>query len=401
MNRKGLIISILIIVACLGITIFTLSLKHDKVEEVIKTDVTKSKVEVTLANLTLEEKIGQMLIVSYPGTTYTEDIATDLETYRPGGVILFSDNMSTFDNTLNLITSMEKTATIPLFMAMDQEGGKVQRLIDVSDVPVSKVPTMWDLGQTSDAPLAYDVGKLMSEELRVFHINLDFAPVLDIVPDKNSAFIGSRSFGNNPDLVSKMGLAVAQGLKDNDVIPVFKHFPGHGNTITDSHLELPILEKTKDELLKTDLLPFIKAIEAGADVIMIGHLATPNITDNNTPASLSKEIVTNLLKEELGYKGLVITDALNMKALTNYYTEQEIYEMAINAGVDILLMPNSSKSAINLIKDSLNKGTITINQIDAAVTKILTLKYSKIKTDYPTKDVIGNTEHQETIAKIK
>ena len=398
MNKKGIIMGNFIFALCITITVgftFTLASKKEK-----DTETFKEKIDINIDDLTLDEKIGQMLIVSVPGTSLSSEKEAELKTYKPGGVILFSDNISTFDNTLALVESLENTASIPLFLGMDQEGGKVQRLLSLSDVTVSNIPPMAELGKTNDPSLAYDVGKVMAEELRTLHINMDFAPVVDVAEDINTSFIGNRSFGTDITQVSHMANALAQGLIDNDVIPVFKHFPGHGSTVTDSHYELPVIEKNEEELLKSDLIPFQNAIDAGAEVIMIGHLALPKLTNNNTPASLSKEIITDLLKNKLGYQGLVITDALNMKALTNYYTHQEIYEMAINAGVDLILMPQDITEAISLIKDSINKGTIKIEQINESVTKILKLKYQYISYDYPSKDVLNSAEHQVVINAI-
>lgn len=405
MEKKGRIVNAFIFSIILGlglILLFHYLPKNDKTvsKENEETDVTLTKIHDTLQNLSLEEKIAQMLIVSYPDNTFTESMQTDLETFKPGGVIFFKDNITTYENTVDLIKKIEATSDIPLFLGVDQEGGTVQRIENLSDVNVTKIPPMWSLGKTNDSSLAYDVGKVMAEELRAFHINMNFAPVVDIVDDENSKFIGNRSLGSDPNEVSKMATNLAQGLLDNSIIPVYKHFPGHGSTITNSHFELPILEKNKEEL-QTDLIPFQEAINKNAPVIMVGHLAVPNITNDNTPASLSKTLVTNILRYEMHFNGLIITDALNMKALTNYYSEQEIYEMAINAGVNILLMPKSTSSAINLIKDSLNKGTISIESINESVTKILELKYTFLNTNYPSKDKIGTKEHQDIIDKIK
>ena len=184
---------------------------------------------------------------------------------------------------------------------------------------------------------------------------------------------------------------------------VYKHFPGHGNTSVDSHEDLPIVTKTKEELLKDDIIPFMDAIKNGEEVIMIGHLAVPSITGDNTPASLSRKIITDLLKNELGFKGLVITDALNMGALTNNYTQDEVYIKAINAGVDILLMPNGSKDALNTIRDAVNKGMISEDTINNSVRKILTLKYKYIEDDYDEyldSSQLNSKAHQKIINKV-
>ena len=198
-----------------------------------------------------------------------------------------------------------------------------------------------------------------------------------------------------------MALSFAKGQESTGIISVYKHFPGHGDTLEDSHNTLPIITKTKEELMELELIPFIDAIENDADVIMVGHLAVPEITNDNTPASLSKEIVTGLLKEELGFDGLVITDALNMGALTKNYTEEEIYVNAINAGVDILLMADFDTETVEIIKGNIKNGTIKMEEIDDSVKKILELKYDKlfIPNNY-TKEYLGSTSHQEIISKI-
>ena len=181
----------------------------------------------------------------------------------------------------------------------------------------------------------------------------------------------------------------------------YKHFPGHGDTLEDSHNTLPIINKTKEELMEMELKPFIEAIKNDAKIIMVSHLAIPKITNDNTPASLSKVIVTDLLKEELGFDGLVITDALNMKALTNEYTEEEIYMNAINAGVDILLMPDFDIETIDIIKNAILNQEISEERINESVKKILNLKYDLLEEENTyTKEYLGSIEHQEIISKI-
>ena len=185
---------------------------------------------------------------------------------------------------------------------------------------------------------------------------------------------------------------------------MYKHFPGHGNTATDSHVSLPIVDKTKEELYSLDLIPFQKAIEENAPVIMVGHLAVPSITGDNTPASISKALITDFLKGEMGYKGLVVTDALNMNALTNYYSQDEIYVKAVEAGVDILLMPSSSRNALNSVKKAVEDGRITEERINESVKKILTLKYEKIEenyNEYLPSSYLNSKEHQEILKKVK
>lgn len=385
-----LLVSILIITGCEN--------KEANNKEPNKVD----KIKEQLNEMSLEEKIGQMLIVSYRSTEADENLISILNDVKPGGFILFSENFESYEQTKKFVNDINATSKIPMFISVDQEGGTVQRLKQLTDHEVTVIPPMYELGLTNDEDLAYDVGRVMGEELRVFDINMDFAPVLDIYSNPNNTVIGTRAFGTTSDTVSKMALSFSKGLESTGIISVYKHFPGHGDTDEDSHYTLPVVTKTKEELLDLELKPFIEAIDEGADVIMIGHLAVPSITGDDTPASLSKEIITDLLKEELGFDGLVITDALNMAALTNDYTKKEIYIKAINAGVDILLMASPSKEAIQIIKEAVVNGDITEEQINTSVEKILRLKDEKLpKENKYTSDYLGSSEHKEIISKIK
>lgn len=359
------------------------------------------KVDKKLKEMTLDEKIGQMLIIPFTGTSMGTSLKNDLIKYKPGGVILFAYNLGNYNTSINLVKDIQSTGDIPLFISIDQEGGKVQRLASITGKSATVIPPMYSVGKMNDSSLAYNIGVVMAEELRVFGINMDFAPVLDVLASDDSKVIGTRSFGTNPTLVSKMGIAVANGLQSKGVIPVYKHFPGHGGTETDSHYDLPVLTKTKAQLYENDLIPFQNAIKNGAKVIMIGHLAIPNITGNKIPASLSKELITDLLKKEMGYSGLVITDALNMNAVSKNYTEKQVYEMAINAGVDILLMPKSTDGAIKFIKQSIKEGKIKESQINDSVKKILTLKYTNLKNETLPISYLGSKKHQSIVDKVK
>ena len=192
-----------------------------------------------------------------------------------------------------------------------------------------------------------------------------------------------------------MCTSLGKGLEDNGIIATYKHFPGHGDTATDSHTSLPVINKTYEELLNNELIPFKKAIENNAKIIMIGHISFPSLTGNNTPASLSKEVITNLLKNKLGYDGLVITDALNMGALTNNYTDEEIYVKAVAAGVDLLLMPSDAKEAVEAIKNNISE-----ERIDESVKKILLFKYTYLKDNVLDESYLNSKAHQDIINKI-
>ncbi len=341
--------------------------------KVTKYNITEDKIETQVAKLTLDEKIGQMLIIDYRKDKVDQKLNNILTTVKPGGFIFFSENITTYKKTTTMINSIKDSATIPMFLGIDEEGGRIDRFKDIKDYSYEKIPPMSEI---KDEQTAYKAGTKIAKILKDFNLNMDFAPVIDVYSNPNNKVIGNRSFGSDPYLVAKLGTSLAQGLKDNNIIPVFKHYPGHGNTKTDSHLALPIVNKTKEELLKSDLIPF-KEVANNAEAIMVGHLAVPKITNNNIPASLSKTMI-NILTQDLNFNNLIITDALNMKALDNY-TDKEKYELAINAGANILLMPNDPIKAIELIKQSLKEKKISEEQINNSVYKILKTKNKYLK----------------------
>ena len=390
---------ILIIIILLIITfIKTINKTNDTSKEVINSF--EEEKDNKIDEMSLEEKIGQLLIISYRKDDIKEKLPTILEEVKPGGFILFSENITTYDDTINLIKYIKNSNDIPLFIGIDEEGGNVQRLKNLKDYKTSDIPYMSYVKTINDA---YNLGKVIAEELRVFGINLDFAPVIDCNWDNPKSVIGKRAFEGDYTTVAKLGVSLAKGLKNSKVIPTYKHFPNHGATATDSHQDLPVINKTEEELLNNDLIPYQEAIKNNADMIMISHLALPKITKDYTPASLSYEIITNLLKKKLGFKGLVVTDALNMQALTKNYSEKEILIKAINAGADLLLMPEDPVNAVKIIKEAVNGGLISEERINESVEKILSLKDSTIKNNYNEYlDVsyLNSSEHQDIINSI-
>ena len=303
----------------------------------------EEKVEYRISEMTIEEKIAQMMIVYYTGDSVDDTLLSVIRSVKSGGFILTADNITTYEKTKSFVQSLQENSETPMIISIDQEGGLVQRLSCLTDVTPTNIPNMLSVGNFNDTQFAYNIGKVMAEELRTIGVNLTFAPVVDVLPQNGESFIGTRSFGSNVEIVSSMSTAIAKGLEENGIIATYKHFPGHGDTTTDSHTSLPVVCKTKDELFSNELIPFQNAIKNNAKIIMIGHIALPEIIGDSTPASLSKEIVTDLLKTKMGFNGLVVTDALNMGALTNEYSYEEIYVKSIEAGVDLLLMPNGSK----------------------------------------------------------
>ena len=326
--------------------------------------------------MTLEEKIAQMIVIYYISDEYDNLLSNVIQNVNPGGFILLKENITNNNQLLEFIRKMQEDSKIPMFITIDQEGGTVQRLHKKNDIKVETIPDMKTIGDTKDYNKAYEIGKQIGKDLYKYGINMNFAPVIDIYSNSDNTLMETRSFGNNPDIVSNMGIEVARGLIEEQIIPVYKHFPGHGDTSVDSHYDLPILNKTYDELLDFELIPFIKAIENDAKAIMVGHIATPKITNDNTPASLSKIMITDILRERLGFDGIVITDALNMVSLTKNYTQKEIIIKAINAGANMLLMPGSSKQTISIIKEAIEQKEIEEKLITNSAKKILELKFS-------------------------
>lgn len=367
------------------------------------------KIDKILDSLTLDEKIGQMMIISL--NKNNERIKKDKKNYnvdelldavKPGGVIIETRDFKSMDmdSMISFTKKVKDSSDIPIFISVDQEGGRVQRfrfLQDRESSGITYIPPMSVIGKTNDTGMAFDVGRLLGMELNVLGFNMNFAPVVDtLYIDSN--VIGDRSFGNNPELVSKMGLSLARGLEDRGIIPVYKHFPNHGSTSEDSHDGLPEINKTKEQLINEDLYPFKEAIKNNAPIIMVGHLYYPEITD--APSSLSKEIINDLLKDELGFDGLVITDSLRMDAIINKYGEKMVYEMAINAGVDILLMPNNPDYTVQYIKQSIEEGKITEEQINNSVRKILKFKYTSLKVSEGDKSILDSSLYKELSEKV-
>lgn len=398
MKKKNIKIIIPIIILIVLISCFLFINKpNNSVKEKESIPINEDPISLMMDNMTLDEKVAQMLVIYYLNDTVDERLIKALESHSFGGIVLSKENITTYDKTKKFVSDLQSHSKIPLIISIDEEGGSVQRLKYLKDVKPTDIPYMYYLGKTNNKDLAYQVGKLTAEELRTIGVNVAYAPVIDIYSNPHNKVIGKRSFSEKESIVSSMSISLAKGLEDNGVIATYKHFPGHGDTKVDSHYDLPIINKTYDELKELELKPFMNAINNDAKIIMTGHIALPNIIKNNTPASLSKEIITDILRKDMGYNGLVITDALNMGALTDNYTYEEIYTKAINAGVDLLLMPKNNEQAINYIKNNIRE-----ERIDESVKRILTFKYKYLK-DYKMldKSFLGNEEHKNIISKIK
>ena len=367
----------------------------ESVKEVKKETIKKDKIDIMLENMSIEEKIAQMLIIEYDSDYVDDNLKSFLNSTPPGGFILMKENITTFDKTRQFVSDLKENSRIPLIISIDEEGGSVQRLKYLMDARVSDIPFMYNVGLTNNYDFAYNIGKIIAEEIRTIGVNVNFAPVIDIYSNLNNTVIGKRSFGSDAEIVSNMAVRFTKGLEDNGVIGVYKHFPGHGDTDIDSHEALPIINKSLDDLKSFELVPFKSAVKAGAKMIMVGHIAIPEVTHDNTPASLSKEVI-DILKNDLNYNGLIVTDALNMGAISDNYSNEEAYIKAIEAGNDLLLIPSDGINTINIIKDK-----VSLDRINESARKILKFKYDYLdKDNFLDKSYLGSEEHAKIISQI-
>lgn len=364
-----------------------------KKERKIKKD-NKDKIDEIINNMTLEEKIGQLLIIDYDSDKLTENMIDKIKTTPPSGFILLKNNITTYEKTKKLVSDMKSNSKYPMIISIDEEGGNVQRLKNLSDREVTDIPFMNDLGAINDDKLTYEIGRVIAEELRTIGVNLDFAPDIDIYSNVNNKVIGKRSFSSDPYVVATQGINLSKGLLDNKVLPVFKHFPGHGDTDVDSHNHLPIINKSIDELKSLEFIPFIEAVKSDAKMIMVGHIAIPSVTGDLTPSSLSKKVI-DILKEDIKFDGLIVTDALNMGALTENYSNEEIYVKALEAGCDLLLMPKDGIDTIDLIKDKVSE-----ERIDKSLKKILKYKYDYLNDNTLDYSYLASDEHKKIVSKV-
>lgn len=367
---------------------------------------TTDEVAYLVSTMTLREKIGQMMMLEFRKwqeegqekennhKVLSPEVAKIIKEYHIGGVILFSENIATAGQVVELNNAIQKASSqgTPLFIGVDQEGGMISRLKEGVAMPGNMA-----LGATDNVDHAFNSSSAVGKELRAMGFNMNFGPVFDINSNPQNPVIGIRSFGGTPEIVSKLGVSSLHGYQMQGIIPVAKHFPGHGDTGLDSHVGLPIVDKTWEELDNNELRPFKSAIDNGLDVILTGHIQYPKLdsitvmskTANervNLPATLSYEIVTSLLRREMGFTGVVITDAMDMAAIRDNFGEKEAVKMAINAGVDIVMVPTTLRSTRDIhkleeiyesIEDAVAKGDIKMSKIDDAVRRILNLKQKR------------------------
>ena len=365
-------------------TVETPEQKQEKPSEQ-ETISVQQQIDSCLEDMTLEEKVAQLFIIQPEaildvGTAVAAGDATrEAINQNPvGGFIYFGDNLQSKEQTQEMLKnvqtySMERTG-FPAFLSVDEEGGTVARVAGTGNFDIPKIGDMADIGAAGDVDAAKQVGEDIGSYLAELGFNLDFAPVADVWSNPENTVIRDRSFGNDPELVSDMAIAVSDGLEEKGILSTYKHFPGHGATSADTHKGYAYTDKTLEELEACELIPFQRCIADGAKIIMAAHISVPNVTGDDTPTSLSKTMVTDILREKMGYTGLVVTDAMNMGAITEEYTSAEAAVKALQAGVDVVLMPENYQQAYQGVLDAVADGTLTEERIDESVTRILTVK---------------------------
>ncbi|WP_251027763.1 glycoside hydrolase family 3 protein [Bacillus sp. ISL-41] len=372
-----------------------------------------------ISKMTIQEKTGQMLMPDFKtwkGKNVTEmlpGIQRLVKKYHLGGVILFRENVVTTEQSARLVSDYQEAAEkFGLLLTIDQEGGIITRLQSGTDMPGSMA-----IGATRSPEVAYNAGNAIGEELASLGINMNLAPVMDVNNNPDNPVIGVRSFGEDPELVADMGIAYTKGLQAAGVAATAKHFPGHGDTAVDSHLGLPKVPHDKERLKEVELYPFQKGMEEGLDAIMTAHVTFPEIDGTKAvsqktgeeiaiPATLSYKVLTELMREEMGYEGVITTDAMNMKAIADHFGPVDAAISAVKAGTDIVLMPvGLEKVAAGLLK-AVKTGEISEQRVEESVRRILTLKVKrgviKKEASITVQDkianavkVVGSDEHKQ------
>ncbi len=326
-----------------------------------------------LKALTLEQKVGQLMMVGFGGQVMDLKIEELVKGFQVGGICIFKRNiadpaqLARFNDSLRALL-----VTVPPFIAVDQEGGNVVRISD----GVTVLPGNMALGATRSSRLAHEAGKAQGEDLRRLGFNMNLAPVLDVNLNPQNPVIGSRSFSDQVPLVSQLGADFVRGQVEANIVTIAKHFPGHGSVDADSHKGLPVTQETEEEVL-TGLVPFQEAMKVGLDGVMTAHIAVPNFTGDQLPATLSKPILTDLLRQRLSFNGLVITDELEMEAIVDRFGVGRAAVLAINAGSDMVLIPWRAEKKAEVhtaLLAAARNGELSAHRLDEAVTRILELK---------------------------
>ena len=349
-------------------------------------------VRAQLSSMTLREKVGQLFCVrpesldpvfqnssegmmAYQMQAVNEETKAFAAQYPVGGVTLFSHNI---DNPAQLKAFTQALHALPgtPLVSVDEEGGRVARVGGNLNFDVPRIPAMGKVGATGDPAQAYEAGKAIGHYLKEYGFDIDFAPVADVNTNPQNIVIGDRAFSSDPKIAAPMVVNYMKGLHEEGVAACIKHFPGHGDTSGDSHKGYVETSKTWEELLNCEMVTFKAAIKAGAPLIMTAHVSLPNVIGDKTPGTLSSLILTDKLRKELGYKGIIITDAMGMGAISQHYDKAQSAVMCLKAGADIVLMPEDLPLAFEAVVKAVEDGTLSEERIDESVRRVLALKQS-------------------------
>lgn len=346
----------------------------------------EQEIEELLCNMTLEEKVAQLFVVLpemlmpevdcvTAGGSMTQAAINEIPV---GGFVYMCRNLQSKEQVQEMLSNVQAYSVerigVPAFLCVDEEGGTVTRVSGTGRFDVPEIGDMSSVGQLGDLESAYEIGCSMGEYLSELGFNVDFAPVADVLSNAENQVVKRRSFGSDANLVSEMSLKIMEGLEENNVYATYKHFPGHGMTVGDTHEGYAYSDKSLEEIGSCELVPFQKGIEEGISFIMVGHISLPEIVGDNTPASLSEYIISDLLREQMGYEGIVITDALNMGAIVQQYSSKEAAVKTIQAGADLILMPSDFFAAYEGVLDAVKNDVLSIERIDQSLTRILKVK---------------------------
>ena len=341
-------------------------------------NVAKEWVNKTYNSLSQDEKLGQLFIIALytnKGEDFINNVRNIVVNEKIGGLILMQDDAA---REINLVNEFQSKSKVPLMIGMDAEWGVFQRI-----ATAHKFPWALTLGAIQDKNLITEMSAKIAEDCKRMGINWDFAPVVDVNTNPENPIIGNRSFGSEVSNVVSSALAYSKGLQDNNILAAIKHFPGHGDTNTDSHLDLPVVSHDLKRLTEIEMAPFKELMNKGIGGVMVAHLYIPALEkEKGVPASVSKNIITGILKEKYGYKGLIITDALNMGAVAKRYKPGELDALAFKAGNDIMLFSDGVKEGKRLIQVAIDKKEISQDRIEESVKKILLTKYYLGLTKY-------------------
>ena len=355
---------------------------EETIEQADESEALELAIETLISEMTLEEKVAGIFLVCPEDITGVntavqagEGTKKALEEYPVGGIVYYGKNIKSQEQIKEMIANSVSYSKYPLFISVDEEGGEVARF--ANGLKLENPGHMNTIGKTKDPQKAKEAMTQIGSYLKEYGVNLNFAPVADILREEGKGFLKNRSFSTDTSVVSDMVVSALEGLKEQKVTGCVKHFPGIGEADEDTHDQMLVINRTKEELMAKELLPFMAAIEAGAEMIMVAHTSYPEIVGDNTPASLSKEIITEILRGELGYNGVVITDALNMAAVTEYYGADEAAIKALKAGSDMLFMPEDFELAYQGVLDAVIEGTISEERIEDGLRRIYRIKYKE------------------------